>query len=49
LPAFVLGGTPQSAWAFGPYVVGVLALSVLVTPMFNEARGSILIVVLFHY
>jgi uncharacterized protein len=49
LPAFVLGGTPQSAWSFGPYVVGVLALSVIVTPMFNAARGSILIPILFHY
>jgi membrane protease YdiL (CAAX protease family) len=49
LPAFLLGGTPQSAWSFGPYVVGVLALSVLVTPMFNAAQGSILIPVLFHF
>jgi hypothetical protein len=49
LPAFVLGGTPQSAWALGPYILGVLALSVLVTPMFNAAGGSILIGVLFHY
>jgi membrane protease YdiL (CAAX protease family) len=47
LPAFLLGGTPQSAWAFGPYVLGVLALGVIVTPMFNAARGSILIPVLF--
>jgi uncharacterized protein len=43
LPAFLLSGTPQSALSFGPYVVGVLALSVLLTPMFNAARGSILV------
>lgn len=49
LPAFVLGGTPQSAWSFGPYVIGVLALSVMVTPMFNAAQGSILIAILFHF
>jgi membrane protease YdiL (CAAX protease family) len=49
LPAFVLGGTPQSAWSFGPYVIGVLALSVMVTPMFNAARGSVLIAILFHF
>ena len=49
LPAFVLGGTPQNAWAVGPYVVGVVALSVLVTPLFNAAGGSILIAGLFHY
>ena len=48
LPAFLLGGTPQSAWSFGPYVIGVLALGVIVTPMFNAARGSILIAILFH-
>jgi len=49
LPAFVLGGTPQSAWSFGPFFIGVLALSVILTPMFNAARGSILIAVVFHY
>lgn len=49
LPTFVLGGTPQSAWSFGPYVLGVLALGVIVTPMFNAARGSILIPILFHF
>jgi uncharacterized protein len=49
LPAFLLSGTPQSAWSFGPYVVGVLALSVMVTPMFNAARGSILVPMLFHF
>jgi len=49
LPAFVLGGTPQSAWSFAPYVLGVLALGVIVTPMFNAARGSILIPILFHF
>jgi membrane protease YdiL (CAAX protease family) len=49
LPAFLLSGTPQSGWIFGPYVLGVLALSVLVTPMFNTARGSILIAALFHF
>jgi hypothetical protein len=49
LPAFLLSGTPQSAWSVGPYVIGVLALSVLVTPMFNAASGSILVAALFHY
>jgi membrane protease YdiL (CAAX protease family) len=49
LPAFLLSGTPQSAWSFGPYVIGVLALSVILTPMFNAARGSILIAALFHF
>ena len=49
LPAFLLSGTPQSAWSFGPFIVGVLAISVLVTQMFNSARGSILLAALFHY
>ena len=48
-PAFLLSGTPQSAWTFGPYVIGVLALSVILTPMFNAAQGSILIAALFHF
>ena len=30
-------------------MIGVLALSVLVTPMFNAARGSLLIPALFHF
>jgi hypothetical protein len=49
LPAFLLSGTEQSAWSFGPFAIGVLALSVLVTPMFNAARGSLLIPALFHF
>src|SRR3954452_12035904 len=49
LPAFLMSGTPQSAWSFGPYLIGVLALSVLLTPMFNAARGSLLIAGLFHF
>ena len=49
LSAFLLSGTEQSAWSFGPFVIGVLALSVLVTPMFNAARGSLLIPALFHF
>lgn len=49
LPAFLLSGTPQSAWSFGPYVLGVLALSIILTPMFNAARGSLLIPILFHF
>ena len=49
LPAFFLSGTPQSSWSFGPFLIGAVALSVIMTPMFNAARGSILIAVLFHF
>ncbi len=48
-PAFLLSGTPQSAWDFGPYLVGVLALSVIITPLFNAAGGSILMAMIFHF
>src|SRR5262249_8042594 len=49
LPAFLIPGTLQSEWSFGPFVIGVVALSVIVTPMFNAARGSILVAVLYHF
>jgi uncharacterized protein len=48
-PSFLLSGTPQSAWSFGPYLFGVLALSVIITPLFNAAQGSILMAALFHF
>lgn len=48
-PSFLLSGTPQSAWSFGPYLIGVLALSVIITPLFNAAQGSILMAMLFHF
>lgn len=48
-PAFLLSGSPQSSWAFGPYFIGVVAVSIILTPMFNAARGSILIAALYHF
>lgn len=48
-PAFLLNGTPQSAWAFTPFFVGAVAISVIVTPMLNQSRGSILLPALFHF
>jgi uncharacterized protein len=48
LPAFMLSSTPQSAWALTPFLVGTLALSVIVTPLFNHSRGSILLPAFFH-
>lgn len=47
-PAFLLSGTKQSAWNFAPFFFGVVAISVILTAMFNAARGSLLIAVLFH-
>ena len=49
LPAFLLSGTPQSAWSFTPFFVGSIALSVIVTALFNKSHGSILLPALFHF
>jgi membrane protease YdiL (CAAX protease family) len=49
IPAFLLSGAPQSAWSFPAFFFGVVALSVILTPMFNDARGSLLIAVLYHF
>ena len=48
-PAFLMSGTKQASWSFPAFAIGVLALSVIVTPMFNAAKGSILIAALFHF
>ncbi|MBN1318432.1 MAG: CPBP family intramembrane metalloprotease [Anaerolineales bacterium] len=49
IPAFLGSGTPQSAWDFGPYILGIIAMSVILTPLFNASRGSLLIAALFHF
>ncbi len=49
VPAFFIGGTPQSSWSFIPYFGGVITLSIILTPLFNAARGSLLIAALFHF
>lgn len=49
IPAFLLSGTVQSAWAFGPYLVGLVSVSLILTAFFNAARGSLLVAVLFHF
>lgn len=49
LPAFFLSGTPQSGWGFMPFFIGSICLSVILTPMFNASRGSILLAVLYHF
>jgi len=47
-PSFLMSGTPQSAWSFGPFLIGLLAVAVIMTPLFNAARGSLLIAILYH-
>ncbi len=49
IPSFLLSGTPQSNWSFIPYFAGVVAISVILTPLFNSAQGSLLISALFHF
>ncbi|HSK48086.1 MAG TPA: type II CAAX endopeptidase family protein [Coriobacteriia bacterium] len=49
VPAFFMSGTPQSNWSFPAFFVGVISISFILTPLFNAARGSILIAALYHF
>ena len=50
IPAFLLGGGVQyGAWAAVPFFGGVIAIAVILTPMFNSSRGSLLIAYLYHF
>jgi len=49
LPAFLLGGTQQSEWAFSSFFLGCLAISIIATALFNRSGGSILLSAFFHF
>jgi membrane protease YdiL (CAAX protease family) len=49
LPAFLMSGTQQSEWSFAPFFIGCVALSIIVTPLFNRSNGSILLTAFFHF
>ncbi|WP_249200402.1 type II CAAX endopeptidase family protein [Thetidibacter halocola] len=49
LPAFFLSGVVFAEWQFLPFFVGNVTLAILVTPIFNAARGSLLLPMLFHW
>jgi membrane protease YdiL (CAAX protease family) len=49
LPAFLIGGTPQNNMFFPLFMVGAVALSVLMTWAFKGTGGSILVAVLIHW
>ena len=49
IPAFFLSGIPQSSWSFLPFFIGSIAIGVIVTPLFNASRGSILLPILLHW
>ncbi len=49
LPAFFLSGTVFAGWSFFPFLIGNITLAILVTPIFNSTRGSLLWPMLFHW
>lgn len=49
LPAFYLAGVVYENWNFLPFFVGNVTLAILVTPIFNGARGSLALPMLFHW
>lgn len=49
LPSLLMSGMPQSSWSVVPFFLGLVAISVILTPLFNVARGSLLVAVLFHF
>jgi membrane protease YdiL (CAAX protease family) len=49
LPAFFLSSTVYANWNFLPFFIGNVVLAVLVTPIFNRTRGSLLWPMLFHW
>jgi len=49
IPAFLMSGLQYGAWSAVPFFGGVIALSVILTPLFNSARGSLLIAYLYHF
>jgi membrane protease YdiL (CAAX protease family) len=49
LPAFYLAGVVYENWSFLPFLIGNVTLAILVTPIFNSARGSLLLPMLFHW
>jgi membrane protease YdiL (CAAX protease family) len=48
-PAFLMSGTVYDNWSLVPLFGGIIALSVILTPLFNSARGSLLIAYLYHF
>lgn len=49
LPAFYLAGVVFAEWSFLPFFIGNITLAMLVTPIFNATRGSLLLPMLFHW
>ena len=48
-PAFLLSGTVYDNWSILPLLGGIIVLSIIITPLFNSAQGSLLIAYLYHF
>lgn len=48
-PAFLMSGTVYDNWSILPLFGGIIVLSVILTPLFNSAGGSLLIAYLYHF
>src|SRR5262249_59224222 len=49
LPAFFLSGLPQNQLSLPAFLVGTVALSVLMTWVYQHTHGSILFAILIHW
>ena len=49
IPAFLIAGTQQSSWAFIPFLIGTIAISIIMTALYNQSRGSILLAMIMHF
>jgi uncharacterized protein len=49
LPAFFIGGAPQSAWALLPFLIGVTATGVVMAVVYNKTSGNLLFPILTHW
>lgn len=49
VPSLFMSGMPQSSWDVIPYFLGIIAICVILTALFNDSRGSLLISVIYHF
>ncbi|MCB9992135.1 MAG: CPBP family intramembrane metalloprotease [Hyphomicrobiaceae bacterium] len=49
LPGFYLAGVIYADWNFPLFLLGCVTLAVLVTPIFNASKGSLLLPMMFHW
>lgn len=49
IPAFYLGGTPHTAWALAPFIIGVTAVGVMMSVVYNRTGGNLLLPIVIHW